>query len=65
MFPSLSKRFEVEILVSLTRHMAVFPLTDVFDKVRDAYLLQYKCLEIHALIFWARNSLLTSLSWKG
>lgn len=39
MFPSLSKRFEVEILVSFTRHMAVFPFTDVFDKVRDAYLL--------------------------
>lgn len=51
MFPSLSKRFEVEILVSFTCHMAVFPLTDVFGKLRDVCLLQYKWLEIHSLIF--------------
>lgn len=51
MFPSLSKRFEVEILVPFSCRMAVFPLTDVFDKVWDMYLLQYKWLEIHSVIF--------------
>lgn len=60
----LRKRLEVEILVSPTYHMSAFLVTDVFDKIWDMNILQCRWLEIHCLIFRARNLLLTSLNWE-
>lgn len=47
----LSKRFEVEILVSPTGHMAAFLVIDVFDEIRNMNILRCRWLEIHSLIF--------------
>lgn len=60
----LRKRLEVGILVSPTYHMSAFLVTDVFDKIWDMNILQCRWLEIHCLIFRARNLLLTSLNWE-
>lgn len=51
-FPvSVSKRFEVEILVSPTDHVAAFLVIDVFDEIWNVNILQCRWLEIHSLIF--------------
>lgn len=60
----LRKRLEVEILVSPTYHVSAFLVTDVFDKIWDMNILQCRWLEIHCLLFQARNLLLTSLNWE-
>lgn len=53
------------MLVFLTYHVAAFLAIDVFDKVWDMNTSQCTWLEIHSLIFWARNLLLTSLKWAA
>lgn len=51
-FPvSVSKRFEVEILVSPTDRVAAFLVIDVFDEIWNVNILQCRWLEIHSLIF--------------
>lgn len=47
----LSKRLEVEILVSPTYHVSAFLVTDVFDKIWDRNMLQCRWSDIHSFIF--------------